>query len=66
MQAINRLSKRWKSGAPVAKLAQEVGYTLDSMHTQIGRLRKQFPKKFPYRPRLRSPRQPAAVVKRRP
>jgi len=47
---INRLSKRWKSGAPVAKLAQEVGYTVDSMHTEIGRLRKQFPRKFPYRP----------------
>jgi hypothetical protein len=66
MLVINRLSKRWKSGMPVAELAREVSYTLDSMHTQIGRLRKQFPKKFPYRPRLRSPRQPGAVVRQRP
>jgi hypothetical protein len=63
LRAINRLSKRWKSGAPVAQLAREVGYTVDSMNTQIGRLRKQFPEKFPYRPRLRSPSHPGAVVR---
>ena len=53
--AVNRLSKRWKSGVLVAELAQEFGHTRGSMHTYIVRLRKQFPEKFPFR-RFRSPR----------
>jgi hypothetical protein len=54
--AVNRLSKRWKSGVLVAKLAQELGHTRKSVYRHIGRLRKQFPEKFPFRHRLRSPR----------
>jgi hypothetical protein len=53
--AVNRLSKRWKSGVLVAKLAQEFGYPCAYMHERIRRLRKQFPEKFPFRHRLRSP-----------
>jgi hypothetical protein len=64
--AINRLSKRWKSGVLVAELAKEIGYTLRSMHTHIRRLRIQFPEKFPYRAQPRSLRLPAAVVKQQP
>ena len=56
LQAVNRLSKRWKSGVLVAELAQEFGHTRGSMHTYIVRLRKQFPEKFPFRYRFRSPR----------
>jgi DNA-binding CsgD family transcriptional regulator len=49
--AVNRLSKCWKSGMLVAKLAQELGYTRKSVYKHIGRLRKQFPEKFPFRKR---------------
>jgi predicted DNA-binding protein YlxM (UPF0122 family) len=56
MLAVNRLSERWKSGVLVAELAQEFGATRDSLYTQIVRLRKQFPEKFPFRYGLRSPR----------
>jgi hypothetical protein len=54
--AVNRLSRRWESGVPVAELAQEYGYTRASMQVTIIRLRKEFPDKFPLRYRLRSPR----------
>lgn len=54
--AVSRLSKRWKSGVLVAKLAQELGVTRAYMHVRIVRLRKQFPEKFPCRYRIRSPR----------
>jgi hypothetical protein len=33
----------------VLELAQEFGYTRDSMLTRIARLRKEFPEKFPIR-----------------
>ncbi|MGD0057957.1 MAG: hypothetical protein ABSD58_00925 [Verrucomicrobiia bacterium] len=56
LQAVNRLSKRWKSGVSVAKLAQEYGYTCGYMYNRLGRLRKQFPEKFPFRHPQRSPR----------
>jgi hypothetical protein len=55
--AVNRLSKRWKSGARVVELAQEFGYTRAFMRLRICKLRKQFPEKFPFRFRPRSPRQ---------
>jgi hypothetical protein len=64
--AVNRLSKRWKSGVLVAELAQEFGFTRASMHTHIRRLRKQVPEKFPYRAQFRSPRLPGAVVRQQP
>jgi hypothetical protein len=54
--AVNQLSKPWKSGVLVAELAQEFGYMRTSMHVRIRRLRKQFPEKFPFRHRFRSPR----------
>jgi hypothetical protein len=54
--AVNRLSKRWKSGVLVVKLAQEFGYTHASMTLRIVRLRKQFPEKFPHRHQPPSPR----------
>jgi len=63
---INRLSKRWKSGILVVLLAQEFGFTRASMHTHIRRLRKEFPKKFPYRPHSRRRRLPGAVVRPQP
>jgi hypothetical protein len=47
--AVNRLSKRWRSGASVAELAQEYGYQYTSMNSHICNLRKEFPEKFPYR-----------------
>jgi hypothetical protein len=53
---VNRLSERWKSGVLVPELAQEFGYTRASMRTVIFGLRKQFPGKFPFRQRSRSPR----------
>jgi hypothetical protein len=60
---INRLSQRWKSGVRAAELAQEFGFGLASLHAHIGRLRKEFPMKFPYRSRSRSPRLPGAAVR---
>src|ERR1017187_2020208 len=60
--AVNRLSKRWKSGVLEAKLAQEFGHIRTSMHVRIRRLRKQFPEKFPFRFRPRSPRRDASPL----
>ncbi|MGD0060084.1 MAG: hypothetical protein ABSD58_11770 [Verrucomicrobiia bacterium] len=60
--AVNRLSKRWKAGVPVAKLAQEFGYTLGYMSLRIHRLRKHFPGKLPFRNEIRSPRPPASAA----
>jgi len=51
--AVNSLSQRWKSGTPVAKWAEEFGVTRAYMHQRIGRLRKEFPEKFPFRRRTR-------------
>ncbi len=64
--AVNRLSKRWKSGALVAVLAQEFGLTRASMNGHIVRQRKQFPGKFPFRYGPRPPRRPGTVVRQRP
>jgi DNA-binding CsgD family transcriptional regulator len=54
--AINKLSKRWKSGAPISELAREFGLQRTSMQTHIGRMRKKFPGKFPLRYRMHSRR----------
>jgi len=62
LPAINQLSKRWKSGAPVRQLAREHGISRDMMQNRIRRLRKHFPAKFPYRFPPQSPRVPGAVV----
>ena len=52
--AINKLSKRWKAGTPIAQLAREFGLQRTSMQTHIGRMRRQFPTKFPLRYRMHS------------
>jgi hypothetical protein len=54
--AVNRLSKRWKAGLPLAKLAQEYVCKRGSMNSHVYDVRKEFPEKFPYRHQLRSPR----------
>jgi hypothetical protein len=56
LQAANRLSKRWKSGAPISVLAREFGILRSSMQTRISRIRKEFPGKIPLRHRPRNRR----------
>jgi hypothetical protein len=51
---VNKLSRRWKAGVPVSVLAREFGLERTSMQTHIGRMRKQFPDKFPLRYRVHS------------
>ena len=56
LRAVNQLSKRWKSGVPIAVLAKEFGLQRTSMQTHIGRMRKRFPEKFPLRYRMHTRR----------
>lgn len=61
--AINQLSERWRSGALVSELAQEYQVKTGTMNVRVGRLRIQFPEKFPYRIACRSPQQTGAVAR---
>jgi hypothetical protein len=49
LPAVNHLSERWKSGATVAELAREYGFTCVTVRNRISWLRMRFPNKFPDR-----------------